>query len=133
MSSVMTKATGTNTVGADTALDLLVNREEVLQICYWYQGEGFGDVYIADVLAPFLNCDTDAINAALKELVADGHLQETPGSTPGLQFTPEGKKRGGRLFGDTFADYSKQGHGECAAGCCDGDDHSQCGDDCTLH
>ena len=118
---------------ADTALDRLVNREDVLQICYWFQGEGFGDVYNSMVLAPFLNCQSEAIDAALSELVEDGHLVATTASSGGFQFTADGKKQGGRLFGDTFADYARQGHGECAAGCCDGDDHSQCGDECTLH
>ena len=31
-------------VGNETgALDRMIVREDVLQICYWYQGEGFGD------------------------------------------------------------------------------------------
>lgn len=115
------------------ALDRLVNREEVLQICFWLNGEGFGDVYTAAAISPFLNCDEHAIEDALKELVADGCLQEATGSQSGYQFSNKGKKQGGRLFADTFSDYTKQGHGECPAGCCDGDDHSQCGDDCTLH
>ena len=116
-----------------TALDRLVNREDVLQICYWFQGEGFGDTYNAMSLSPFLNCQSGAICAALQELVEDGHLEEISDRAENFRFTMEGKKQGGRLFGDTFADYARQGHGECAAGCCDGDDHSQCGDDCTLH
>ena len=35
----------TKTNETDSALDRLVNREEVLQICYWCEGEGFGDVF----------------------------------------------------------------------------------------
>jgi len=117
----------------DNALDRLVNREEVLQICYWYQGEGFGDAFNATTLTPFLNCDAQAINGALEELVAEKYLEAVSGSVSGYKFTTEGKKQGGRLFADGFSDYQKQGHGECPDGCCDGDDHSQCGDNCTLH
>lgn len=116
-----------------SALDRLVNREEVLSICYWFQGEGFGDIYRPAEMESFLNCDASSILAALKELVAEGHLEEVAGTMPGYQFTDKGKKQGGRLFGDAFSDLTRQGHGECAAGCCDGDDHSQCGDSCTLH
>ena len=29
----------------ESALDRLIQREEVLQICYWFQGEGLGDIY----------------------------------------------------------------------------------------
>lgn len=128
-----TIAAHTNRSGNANALDRLVDREEVLQICYWYEGEGFGKTFNATVLGPFLNCDPRATDTALKELVADGYLE--PVSTPisGYRFTDKGKKQGGRLFADGFADYQKAGHGECAAGCCDGDDHSQCGDECTLH
>lgn len=125
--------TPTSPKQAESALDRLVNREEVLQICYWYQGEGFGDAYNATILSPFLNSDAEAIEAALQDLVAEGCLETTSRSAPAYRFTAEGKKQGGRLFADGFSDYQKQGHGECPDGCCDGDDHSQCGDDCILH
>jgi hypothetical protein len=120
-----------NTTPGSDALARLVNREEVLQICYWYQGEGFGDRYDAAVLAPFLNCDEAAIATALHELAGRGELQSAGGE--GYRFTDSGKREAGRLFADGFADFQKQGHGECDAGCCDGDDHSKCGDECPLH
>ncbi|RUM52065.1 MAG: hypothetical protein DSY87_07815 [Methylococcus sp.] len=116
-----------------TALECLVNREEVLQICYWYQGEGFGEAYNATALGSFLNCDAEAINAALEELTGQGYLVAVASPPNSFCFTARGKKEGGRLFADSFSDFQKAGHGECAAGCCDEDDHSQCGDDCSLH
>lgn len=120
--------------GTPSALDRLVNREEVLQICYWRQGEGFGDVCDAASIEPFLNCGAEAIGAALEELVADGCLEPaSSGATPGYRLTATGKGQGGALFADAFSDSQRQGHGECPAGCCDGDDHSQCGDECALH
>lgn len=116
---------------ASDASTRLANREEVLQICYWYQGEGFGDRYSAAALRPFLTCDETAIEVALHELVEQGKLQLA--GTDSYHFTDAGRREAGRLFAEEFADFQKQGHGECAAGCCDGDDHSQCGDDCPLH
>ncbi len=115
------------------AVARLVNCEEVLQICFWYEGEGFGSVLDASVLGPFLNCDPQATQAALAELVAQGHLEPASPPATGFRLTAAGKHKGGRLFADDFADYQHAGHGECAAGCCDGDDHSQCGDECALH
>lgn len=115
---------------SNDALQHLRQREEVLQICYWYQGEGFGDRYDATVLAPFLQCDRALIDSALAELVARGHLVA---DGEGFSFTATGRREAGRLFADDFADFQKQGHGECDAGCCDGDDHSKCGDECPLH
>ena len=58
------------------ALDRLVNREEILQICYWYQGEGLGDVYNAKIIQPFLNYDENLIEIAFNELIEDGENQE---------------------------------------------------------
>jgi len=116
-----------------TELDRLFNREEVLQICYWYQGEGFGEVYSPPVLNTFLNCELDAIEEALVELYEQGYLKPVEGVASTYKFTAQGKKEGGRLFADSFAELQKAQHGECAAGCCDGDDHSQCGDACSLH
>lgn len=113
----------------DDALHRLMHREEVLQICYWYQGEGFGDRYDAALLAPFLPCDAASIGAALAELAERGDLVAEDGR---YRFSEAGRHEAGRLFADGFADFQKQGHGECDAGCCDGDDHSRCGEECPA-
>ena len=115
------------------ALDSLINREEVLQICFWRQGEGFGDVHDAASIAPFLNRSVEAIHSALTELAGEGYLERTGDATAGYRLTEKGTSKGGYLFADAFSDSQRQGHGECPAGCCDGDDHSQCGDGCSLH
>ena len=113
------------------ALQRLVDREEVLQICFWFQGEGFGDRYDAVSLRPFLNCGEPAIRAALADLAERGALEAAEAG--GYRFTATGRAEAARLFAEGFADFQKQGHGECDAGCCDGDDHSRCGDECALH
>ena len=121
----------TDATAPTPALQRLVDREEVLQICYWFQGEGFGERFEAAVLRPFLNCEERAIHIAIDELVACAALEPAAGG--GYRFTAKGRSEAARLFADGFADFQKQGHGECDAGCCDGDDHSRCGDECTLH
>ena len=115
------------------ALDRMVDREEVLQICYWYLGEGMGDIYNPMLLAPFLNRPAAAIESTLRELSAQGLLEPINEPAASYRLTPIGKKKAGQLFAESFSDFQKQGHGECDAGCCDEDDHSRCGDDCTLH
>ncbi len=116
-------------VAGSNALERLVDREEVLQICYWHEGEGFGDTFTAPELKTFLNCEIEAIEIAMAELAQSEYLEAVG---RGYRFTHPGRKEGGRLFADGFADMQKAAHGECEAGCCDGDDHSQCGDGCTL-
>jgi hypothetical protein len=103
-----------------TALDRLVRREEVLEICFWFQGEGFGDVFAPAALRPFLSCEEASIVLALAELAAQG-LLEPSGS--GYRLTDDGRKNGGRLFADSFAELQHVGHGECNAGCCDDEEH----------
>ena len=115
------------------ALNRLVNREEVLEICYWYQGEGMGNVYSAQVLAPFLTCPTDVIESALQELAEQGLLDPVATPASGYRLSAAGTKAAGRLFAESFADFQRPGHGECEAGCCEEDDHSRCGDECSLH
>lgn len=112
-----------------TPLEQLADREEILQICYWYEGEGLGDTFTARTLQTFLRCPLDAIEASLESLCSRDRLT---GTQDGYQFTETGRREGGRLFADGFSDFQKGGHGECDAGCCEGGDHSQCGDDCTF-
>lgn len=131
MTALSAAPTATTTTAND-ALTRMVNREEVMQICFWFQGEGFGDRFDATLLRPFLHCDPVAIDTALVELAEQGHFQAALG-LPGYLFTEQGRRDAGRLFADGFADFQKQGHGECDAGCCDDDDHSRCGDECQLH
>ena len=116
-----------------SALDRLVDREEVLQICYWFQGEGLGEVYSPELLRPFLNRPLLEIDASLQQLAQLGELEAVTQPAGAYRLTAAGKKKAGQLFAESFSDFQKQGHGECDAGCCDGDDHSKCGDECALH
>lgn len=115
------------------ALDRLVDREEVLQICYWVQGEGLGEVDSPELLQPFLTRPRPEVAAALRQLAQLGELEPVTQPSAGYRFTAAGRKNAGQLFAESFSDFQKQGHGECDAGCCDGDDHSKCGDECALH
>jgi hypothetical protein len=112
------------------ALGRLMRREEVLQICYWMRGEGFGERYDAKSIGPFLQTEPQLIAETLAELAARGELEADSG---GYRFTEQGRRAAGKLFAEGFSDFQKQGHGECDAGCCDGDDHSRCGEECPLH
>jgi len=107
----------------DDAVGQLIRREEVLEICYWYHGEGFGTVFTTSALRPFLNVGEASIEAALDELAQQGCLESVSG---GFRLTDAGRKSGGRLFAESFADFQHGGHGECNAGCCD-EEHDHAG------
>ena len=93
-------------------------RDEILQMMYWYQGEGFGTSVTARDLRTFLTGEEDAITGHLERMVADGYLQRV-GAAPDLRysFTEYGAKEGARRFADEFSDITKQGHGDCPPGC----------------
>ena len=103
----------------DRALDRLRRREEVLEICFWYRGEGFGDVFTAGALKPFLNTPGEEVEAALDELVAAGQMQAL---ARGYAFTDAGRRQAGRMFAESFVDFQRPAHGECEGDCCGEDE-----------
>lgn len=101
------------------ALDRLREREEVLEICFWYQGEGLGSSFAPSLVLPFLNSDAVAVAQAFEALVAEGSLAR---EGDGYTLTTAGKRQAGRMFTETFVEFQQPGHGECQDGCCDGDE-----------
>ena len=53
MKDALKQSTAESRPPNSNALDLLVRREEVLQIAFWYEGEGFGQIFDAAALAVF--------------------------------------------------------------------------------
>lgn len=109
----------TSSESDNPALDRLREREEVLQICYWYQGEGLGNAFAPRLVQPFLTSDAHVVAAAFDALVRDGELEHQGAN---YTFTPVGKRKAARMFTETFVDFQQPGHGECQDGCCDGDE-----------
>ena len=106
------------TNGAD-ALERLKEREEILQIGYWFQGEGLGTMLTPQAVLPFLQTDSSRLAETFESLVESGDLRRLD---CGYDFTAEGKRRAARMFTETFTDFQQPGHGECVEGCCDGDE-----------
>lgn len=100
------------------ALETMVVREDVLQICYWYQGEGFGDSFTPEALLPFLQSDAESVRKVMSVLAEDGDLEH---EGKAYVFTDAGKKKAGRMFYESFTELQMPTHGECNAGCCDGE------------
>ena len=97
-------------------------RDEILQVMYWYQGEGFGKSVSARDLTTFLTTDEQAISGHLERLVTEGYLQHAEGAggdagTPRYTFTEYGAQEGARRFADEFAGITKQAHGDCPPNC----------------
>lgn len=97
------------------SLRALFWRDEILQVMFWIQGEGFGDRISAEELERFLGVDADVGIQYLDKLVDERLLNGTP---EGLyELTEEGRRHGARVFGEEFAELTKPGHGDCGADC----------------
>lgn len=97
------------------ALRALYWRDEILQLMFWIQGEGFGDRIDPALLERFLGVDAKVGISYLDRLVTEELLSR---DADGLyQLTEEGHSHGARVFADEFADLTQPGHGECGADC----------------
>lgn len=94
-------------------LDDIYWRDELLQILYWFQGEGLGEVVSPRDLLVFLNADEALIQHHLNRLVDEGYATHPDGLSERYQLTPLGVIEGGRRFADEFSGLTGQAHGEC--------------------
>lgn len=97
------------------ALDDLFWRDEILQIVYWFRGEGFGEKVTPQDLRRFLAHDAPDLAPHLARMAREG-LMEVVG--PGrYRLTELGQKEGARRFSDAFEGLNQPAHGECSADC----------------
>jgi hypothetical protein len=93
-------------------------RDELLQLLYWLQGEGFADLATVVGLAGFLQADPGVVDECLTELTEDGYV-ETVAAYGQVRYrlTDLGRREGGRRFREEFAHLQKAGHFECSPDC----------------
>jgi hypothetical protein len=97
----------------ENPLDAIYWRDELLQILFWFRGEGLGEAVTSQELVPFMNGDEVLIQLHLDHLVDDGYVTRLDGLPPRYQLTEWGVKEGGRRFADEFTGLTGQAHGEC--------------------
>lgn len=97
------------------ALRALYWRDEILQLMFWLEGEGFGGEADPALLERFLGVNAHAGLGYLDRLVGDGLLRYTPDRR--YELTELGHEHGARVFSAEFADLTKPGHGECSPSC----------------
>lgn len=96
------------------ALRRLYWREEILQVMFWIQGEGFGEVVSPATLSRFLGVEAERGLQYLDRMVADGYLSSHEGN---FALSERGLSEGGRIFANEFAELTKPNHGECGPSC----------------
>ena len=125
---------------SNRALDALFWRDEILQVMFWFKGEGLSEVVTAQELEVFLATDLKTIQFYLEQFSEEGYLIRHPDPAGMLNSTRYslselGRQEGGRRFADEFAGMQKSGHGECNADCSchQTGDHANCPSHKYLH
>lgn len=95
-------------------------RDEVLQLLFWFEGEGFRSEATLGGLGRFLNRPSSELESVLADLVELGWVARRDGEGgPDYRLTEAGRSEGGRRFADEFAGLTGQAHGECSDPDCD--------------
>lgn len=95
----------------------LARRDEMLQLLYWIEGEGFVAAATPAALARFLTWELGVVDEVLALLMRRGEITVDEHGVHRL--SEEGRREAARRFADEFAPLINQGHGECNDPDCD--------------
>ena len=96
----------------------IARRDEVLELLYWLEGEGFVGSATLSGIARFLVHPEDDVRCTLTELVRRGDVVVDDASGE-YRLTASGRGEAARRFAEEFAPLLSQGHGECNDPQCD--------------
>lgn len=94
-------------------------QDELLELLYWLEGEGFTDRTTLNGLVRFIAWPEAEVRAAMDRLVTRGDVAVIEGVPPEHRLTATGHREAARRFAETFAPLLAQGHGECNDPECD--------------
>ena len=96
----------------------IARRDEVLEMLYWTEGEGFAGASTLDAISRFLTHSRDDLHRTLTGLVSQCDVTHDD-VTGEYRLTEVGRKEAARRFAEEFAPMLSQGHGECNDPNCD--------------
>ena len=87
-------------------------QDELLELLYWIEGEGFTGSATLEGMTRFLAISEHEVRATLDQLAHRGDV--VPDGTSGeYRLTEIGRREAARRFAEEFAPLLRQGHGEC--------------------
>ena len=98
----------------DTAGESIAREDELLELLYWFEGEGFGGVARLDSIIRFTNLAEPLVRRTLDRLIVRGDVLLDIASGGEYRLTESGRKEAARRFAAEFAPLLSQGHGECS-------------------
>ena len=109
----------------------IARQDEVLELLYWLEGEGFKDDATLVRLARFLTYQEDLVLATLTHLIDRGDVRVDDETEPEqYRLTDVGRRDAARRFAAEFAPLLSQGHGECSDPNCDCHDDPSAAAEC---
>ncbi|MEO6525308.1 MAG: hypothetical protein ABIP93_01655 [Gemmatimonadaceae bacterium] len=103
----------------DAAGEGIAREDELLELLYWFEGEGFGGVANLPGIIRFTNLDETIVRRTLDRLVARGDVLLDGGAGDEYRLSESGRREAARRFAAEFAPLLSQGHGECSDPDCD--------------
>ena len=104
--------------GGDAGREI-AREDELLELLYWFEGEGFAGVATLEGIVRFTSIDEPLVRETLGRLIARGDVVVDASSDDQYRLSEPGRREAARRFAAEFAPMLSQGHGECSDPDCD--------------
>ncbi len=104
--------------GGDAGREI-AREDELLELLYWFEGEGFGGVATLDGIVRFASIEKSIVSRTLDRLIARGDVVLDASRGGEYRLSEPGRREAARRFAAEFAPMLSQGHGECSDPECD--------------
>ena len=105
--------------GAVGAGSDIAREDELLELLYWFEGEGFGGVASIEGIVRFTGLAEPVARRTLDRLLSRGDVRLDASRGSEYRLTDSGRREAARRFAAEFAPLLSQGHGECSDPECD--------------
>ena len=112
--------------------DEIADQDELLELLYWLEGEGFEGNATLDGIVRFIAKPEAPVRATLDRLIELGNVR-VDAKTGEFRLTEIGHDEAARRFAAEFAPMWSQGHGECSDPNCDCHSSPEGAADCLAH
>lgn len=97
----------------------IAREDELLELLYWFEGEGFSGVASIAGITRFTNLSGELVQRTLERLLKRGDVLLDTSRGEEYRLTESGRREAARRFAAEFAPLLSQGHGECSDPDCD--------------
>ena len=104
---------------ADSSGEDIAREDELLELLYWFEGEGFAGAASLGSIIRFTALSEPLVRRTLGRLQSRGDVRLDTSAGEEFRLTVSGRREAARRFAAEFAPMLSQGHGECSDPDCD--------------